>query len=204
MTVIQPGMICGAGGRGFGMVTSQAKRSFAVTLGGGGHKMRSIALGDLVYYLVGVLKEPRAFGQCFDVGCDDTYTIKQMIDIAADVFGRKPPRNIPVPLGLLSALAPLIEGHDLRTEGRDQGICGRDEVRLRRRSQRNPKDIASAASVVSAVGGTRNGEQVIRGGSGLKPRAAPVSASEGSELWRRAKANMRRDHAPMRMNVLQH
>lgn len=110
VTVIQPGMICGAGGRGFGMVTSQAKRSFAVTLGGGGHKMRSIALGDLVCYLVGVLKEPRAFGQCFDVGCDDTYTIKQMIDIAADVFGRKPPRNIPVPLGLLSALAPLIEG----------------------------------------------------------------------------------------------
>jgi uncharacterized protein YbjT (DUF2867 family) len=122
VTVIQPGMICGAGGRGFGMVTSQARRSYAVTLGGGRHKMRSIALGDLIYYLVGVLKEPRAYGQCYDVGCDDTFTIREMIDIAADVFGRRPPRKISIPLGLLSALAPIVEGMSAIPKGAIRGI----------------------------------------------------------------------------------
>ena len=109
VTVIQPGMICGVGGRGFNMVLSQAKKPYALTLGGGRMKMRSIALSDLIYYLVGVLDEPRAYGQCYDVGCDDTYSIKQMIDVAAEVFGRKPPTNIAIPMGLLSTIAPLIE-----------------------------------------------------------------------------------------------
>lgn len=43
-TVIRPGMIVGAGGRGFGMIASQAKKSVAVGMGGQ-QKMCSIAVG---------------------------------------------------------------------------------------------------------------------------------------------------------------
>jgi len=109
VTVIRPGMIVGVGGRGFDMMVSQAKRRVAIVLGDGQQKMRNIALDDLVYYLVGVLNDPRANGQCYDVGCDDILTINQMIDIAAEVLGRPHPIKMHIPRTLLGSLAPLIE-----------------------------------------------------------------------------------------------
>lgn len=77
--------------------------------GNGKQKMRNIAVGDLVNYPLGVLNDPRAYGQCFDVGCDDILTNDQMIDTAAEVVGRRHPIKIHVPQALLGAIAPLIE-----------------------------------------------------------------------------------------------
>jgi len=91
-------------------MVNQAKRSVSVNLfGGGKQRMRNIAVADMVYYLGGVLNDPRSYGQCYDVGCDDVLTKNQMIDIAADVLGRKHPVKIDLPRGLLRSLAPLLE-----------------------------------------------------------------------------------------------
>jgi uncharacterized protein YbjT (DUF2867 family) len=57
-TIIRLGNIVGVGGRGCDTIVSQAKRRIAITLGGNRPKMRTIALDDLVYYLVGVLDDP--------------------------------------------------------------------------------------------------------------------------------------------------
>ena len=108
VTMIRPGMIVGAGGRGFGMLASQAKRAVAVSLGGS-QKMRSIAIDDLIYYLVGVLSDPRAYGQSYDVGNDDVLANGQMTDTVAEVLGGRPPRKLQLPPALLGAFAPLIE-----------------------------------------------------------------------------------------------
>jgi uncharacterized protein YbjT (DUF2867 family) len=108
VTVIRPGMIAGAGGRGFDTLVSQAKQSVAVGLGSR-QKMRTIAIDDLIYYLVGVLDDPRAYGQCYDVGNDDVLSNAQMIDADADILGRRHPIKIGIPLGFLGALSPLIE-----------------------------------------------------------------------------------------------
>ena len=108
-TVIQPGCIVGVGGRGFDTVVSQAKRRIAITLGGNRPKMRTIALDDLIYYLVGVLDDPSAYGQCYDVGNDDVLAMNQMIDVTADILGGRHPVKAQVPGALLGALAPLIE-----------------------------------------------------------------------------------------------
>ncbi len=62
VTVIRPGQIVGAGGQGFDMLVAQARRSTAIIMGSGQQKFRTIALDDLVYYLVGVLDDPRAHG----------------------------------------------------------------------------------------------------------------------------------------------
>jgi uncharacterized protein YbjT (DUF2867 family) len=107
-TVIRPGMIAGTGGRGFDTLMGQAKQSLAIGLGSR-QRMRTIAVDDLIYYLVGVLDDPRAYRQCFDVGNDDVLTNAEMIDTDADVLGRRPPTKLGIPLGLLGALAPLIE-----------------------------------------------------------------------------------------------
>ena len=109
VTVLRPGQIVGVGGQGFDMMVSQAKKSAAIIMGSGKQKWRNIALDDLVYYLVGVLDNPRAYGQCYDVGCDDILTNEQMMDTAAEVLGRNHPRKIHIPVALLGILAPLIE-----------------------------------------------------------------------------------------------
>jgi len=108
VTVIRPGMIVGEGGRGFGILASQARKGVVVSLASRS-RMRTIALGDLVYYLVSVLDEPRAFGQRFDVGSDDVLSNRQMIDINADLVNRSHPIKIGIPLSLIGLLAPVIE-----------------------------------------------------------------------------------------------
>lgn len=108
-TVIQPGYIVGVGGRGFDMVVSNARRRIAVSLGGDSPKMRTIAVDDLVYYLAGVLEDPRTYRQCYDVGNDEVLSINQLIDITAETLGNRRPTKIQIPLALLGTFAPLIE-----------------------------------------------------------------------------------------------
>ena len=108
-TVVRPGMIVGVGGRGFDAVVSNARRRTAILMGADRPKTRAIALDDLVYYLAGVLDDPRASGQCYEVGHDDALSTHEMIDIAADILGRRPPTKIPIPLTLLGAAAPALE-----------------------------------------------------------------------------------------------
>ena len=100
VTVIRPGQIVGVGGDGFDALLANARRSIAIVLGGGRQRFRTIALDDLVAYLIGVLDEPRAYGHPYDVGSDDILTSDQMIDVAAAVLDRKPPRKIHLPRAL--------------------------------------------------------------------------------------------------------
>jgi uncharacterized protein YbjT (DUF2867 family) len=108
-TFIHPGMIVGIGGRGFGMTVAQAKSRVALVIGNGRARMRGIAIGDLVYYLIGVLDEPRSFGQAYDVGDDEVPSSNAMIDMVAKVLGKTPPMKIHIPQALLGAAVPLLE-----------------------------------------------------------------------------------------------
>ncbi len=123
VTVIQPGQIVGVGGTGFDMMAGQAKRSPALMLGSGKHRWRNIAVDDLVYYLVGVLDDPRAYGHCYDVACDDILTNDQMVDVAADVLGRRHPVKLHVPAAILGALAPLVERMSKLPRGAIKGLA---------------------------------------------------------------------------------
>jgi uncharacterized protein YbjT (DUF2867 family) len=123
VTVLRPGQIVGVGGQGFDMMVSQAKRSAAIIMGNGQQKWRNIAIDDLVYYLIGVLNDPRAFGQCYDVGCDDILTTEQMIDTAAEVLGRSHPRKLHLPPTLLGTFAPLIERMSKLPKGSIKGFA---------------------------------------------------------------------------------
>ena len=109
VTIIQPGMIVGIGGQGFNMVLANARKSLAFVVGNGRNKLRCIAIDDLVYDLIGVLTEPTAYGQCYEVGSDDVLTSDQLIDAAADVVGHRHPKKIHLSLALIGLAAPLIE-----------------------------------------------------------------------------------------------
>jgi len=109
VTVIQPGMIVGIGGQGFNMVLANAQKKTAFVIGNGLNKFRCIAIDDLTYNLIGVLNEPKAYGQCYEVGSDDVLTGDQLIDAAAEVTGHPHPGKIHIPLALLRFAAPIIE-----------------------------------------------------------------------------------------------
>ena len=78
VTVIQPGMIVGIGGQGFNMVLANAQKRTAWVVGNGRNKFRCIAIDDLNYYLIRVLNEPKAYGQCYEAGSDDVLTGDQL------------------------------------------------------------------------------------------------------------------------------
>ena len=122
VSVIRPGMIVGRGGTGFEAVISGAKRPVAVGMGSGQQKMRTVAVDDLAYYLVGALDDPRAFGHHYDVGSDDVLTMDQMIDIAADCLGRRHPVKIHLSQTLLGLFAPLIERASRMPRGAFRGL----------------------------------------------------------------------------------
>jgi uncharacterized protein YbjT (DUF2867 family) len=107
-TIIRPGMIVGSGGRGFEMLAAQAKRRVAVFLGSK-HKMRTIAVDDLIYYLVGALDQSATFGRRFDVGNDEVLSNAEVVDGVAEVLRRPHPAKLKLPPGLLGTFAPLIE-----------------------------------------------------------------------------------------------
>ena len=110
-TCLRPGQIVGRGGRGFDAMVVQARKTIAVTFSPGRQRMRNIAVSDLIYYLIGVLEEPLAYGQAFDVGNDEVLTNNQMVDIVAAAQGRRPPvLKLSAPRGLMGFLSPLFEG----------------------------------------------------------------------------------------------
>lgn len=106
-TVIRPGHIVGVGGQGFDTVVKAARRRIAVTIVGDRPLFRTIALDDLAEDIAGVLGLPAAYGGRLDVGSDDVLSVNRMIDIVADLLGRKPPAKLRLPAGLLRAIAPF-------------------------------------------------------------------------------------------------
>ncbi len=122
VSVIRPGMIVGRGGTGFDAIVGGATRPVAIGLGSGKQRMRTVAVDDLSYYLVGVLDDPRSFGHHYDVGSDDVLTTDQMIDIAAECLGRRHPVKIHVPQTLLGLFASLIERVSKMPRGSFKGL----------------------------------------------------------------------------------
>jgi len=122
VTCIRPMQIVGVGGQGFDIMVANARRSVALMMATPRQRNRNIAVDDLVYYLVGVLEDPRAYGQCYDVGCADILTNDQMTDVAAEVLGRKHPYKIYLSPTLLGTLAPLIERVSKLPKGSFKGI----------------------------------------------------------------------------------
>ena len=108
-TIIRPGMIVGVGGQGYNAVVSNAKKSTAFIMGNGKQRYRSIAISDLVYYLEGLLNEPKAFGQAYDIGGDEMYNMEQMIDLVADILKRPHPRKLHIPMGVMGTLSFILE-----------------------------------------------------------------------------------------------
>ncbi len=108
VTVIRPGMIVGRGGQGFDMLLGNAAKRIAIVVGSGNFRFRTIAISDLAFILAAVLNNKECYGKAFDIGSKDVFTMNQMIDIAAETLGKKPPAKIHIPTGVIRTFANLI------------------------------------------------------------------------------------------------
>ncbi|WP_419800895.1 SDR family oxidoreductase [Mucilaginibacter sp.] len=129
-TIIRPGMIVGIGGQGFNAVLSNAKKGTAMVMGNGKQRFRCIAISDLVYYLTGILNEPKAFGQAYDVGGDELYNMDQMIDIVANILKNPHPKKFHLPMGGIRALSFILEPMMKMQKGALKGLIDSMETEL--------------------------------------------------------------------------
>jgi uncharacterized protein YbjT (DUF2867 family) len=109
VTILRPGLVVGVGSVGFDGLVAAARKPIAIVRGHGRQVWRTIAIEDLVSYLLAVLDEPRTSGQVYDVGGDELLTYDQLVDATAHVLGRRPPSKLHLPLGLLASVAGLLE-----------------------------------------------------------------------------------------------
>ena len=122
VTVIRPGMIVGLGGQGFNMLLANARKRVAIVVGSGNFKFRTIAISDLAFILAAVLANKETYGQAFDIGSNDVFTMNQMIDIAAETIGKKPPVKLHIPTGIIRTFANLIGRIGKMPEGAMKGM----------------------------------------------------------------------------------
>jgi len=109
VTILQSGQMIGVGAQGFDLLVRQARRRVAIGLGGGDRQQRAIDIGDLTYFLLGVLDDPRTHGRTYDVGSDDLLTNDQMLDVIAESLGRRHPAKLHIPSAIVAPFAPLAD-----------------------------------------------------------------------------------------------
>jgi uncharacterized protein YbjT (DUF2867 family) len=109
VTVLRPGLVAGVGSVGFDGLLTAARKTLATVRGTGRQRWSYLAVDDLVGYLVDALDEVTTYDRAFDVGSTEAPTYRELLSRTAAVLGRPGPRIVPIPLTLLSALAPLIE-----------------------------------------------------------------------------------------------
>ena len=90
VTILRAAVILGSGSASYEIIQHLVKKiplmlvpRWAMT------KCQPIAVRDVVKYLVGVLETPETRGKSFDIGGSDVLTYRQMMEIFADLLGKR-------------------------------------------------------------------------------------------------------------------
>ncbi|MBC7632916.1 hypothetical protein [Aeromicrobium sp.] len=108
-TVLQAGMVIGAGSASFDMLRAAVRLPVIVGPSWLDNRVQPIAVGDAVHYLVSSASLPSDVNRAFDIGCPEAITYRELIGIFAQVAGRRPPSIVAVPM-LLPRTASLWAG----------------------------------------------------------------------------------------------
>ena len=137
-TVFRAAIIVGAGGASFEMMRQLVMRlPVMVTPRWVRSRCQPIGVDDVVRYLTGCLREPRARGRVLDIGGPEVLTYREMMLAFADVVGRHP-RIIDVPVltpHLSSYWVDLVTdtpaplAHALIDGLRNDVVCENDDAR---------------------------------------------------------------------------
>ena len=100
-------------------------------------RCQPIGIRDVIKYLVGVLEKPETIGKSYDIGGQDILTYKQMLEILADLLGKKrlfipfPTHNIRIFAYFASLLTPVPAPitHTLMEGIVNEVICADNDIR---------------------------------------------------------------------------
>lgn len=138
-TVLRAAVIIGAGGASFEMIKALVDRlPVMITPRWVSTRCQPIAVGDVIEYLLGCLRDERTAGQVFDIGGPEVLSYREMMERFARIRGRKS-LIVPVPVltprlssywvGLITPVRPsismpLIEGL------KNEVICRDERIRV--------------------------------------------------------------------------
>ena len=89
-TVLRAAVIIGSGSASYEIIQHLVRRLPVLLIPRWGHtKCQPISIRDVVKYLVGVLEKPETSGVSFDIGGRDVLTYEMMLQILADILGKK-------------------------------------------------------------------------------------------------------------------
>jgi uncharacterized protein YbjT (DUF2867 family) len=105
VTILRAAVVIGSGSASYEIVEHLAKNLPVLLIPKWtGNRCQPIGIRDVIKYLVGVLETPKVAGKRFDIGGRDTNTYQEMIEIMAELHGRKKV-FIPFPFSSISFFA---------------------------------------------------------------------------------------------------
>ncbi|MFC1781440.1 SDR family oxidoreductase [Planctomycetota bacterium] len=137
-TVLRAAVIIGSGSASYEIIEHLVKNLYiflvpywATT------KCQPIGIRDVIKYLVGVLEKPETTGKFFDIGGKDILTYRQMLEILADLLGKRrlfipcPTHNIRLFAYFASLLTPVPAPitHCLMEGIVNEVVCRNDDIR---------------------------------------------------------------------------
>jgi uncharacterized protein YbjT (DUF2867 family) len=109
-TIVRPSLVFGGGAEFFAALKRLAKTPVVPIPGDGSAPFDPVYREDLARALTGMLDDPEARGQTFEIGGPKRLTLDQLVDLAARSIGRPVPvPKLHLPLGALVGLVRLGE-----------------------------------------------------------------------------------------------
>lgn len=126
ITVIRPPAVYGPGDRAILTLFSLTRRGFKPYMAGGHNRVHMVYVDDLAFAIKAAMESEQSAGQTYFIAETDAHTVREMLDIMADLQGKKG-IGVNIPLWLLNFFASISEFFS-KMAGRAP-LFSRDKVR---------------------------------------------------------------------------
>jgi uncharacterized protein YbjT (DUF2867 family) len=107
--LVRPALVYGPGDHFFTRFAPLAQKAPAIPLIGGGHtRFQPIHVDDLVEAMVRLIEQPATAGRTFELGADEVYSFRELIERLCRALGRRP-WLAPIPYAVAEAGARLTQ-----------------------------------------------------------------------------------------------
>ena len=138
VTILRAAIIIGSGSASYELIKDLAmKFPFLFIPYWANTECQPIGVRDVIKYLVGVLEEPKAIGQTYDIGGKDVLSYKMMLKTLADIMGKHvffipTPLSWIVPYAYIANICTSVPGPIIwcLLEGiKNRVVCKNDEIK---------------------------------------------------------------------------
>lgn len=134
-TIFRPSVIYGPGDKSVNLFARMIKYAPIVpVLGEGKNKLQPVSLDEVVAGFLKALSDPQAIGKTFEIGGPEAYEMTELLDQIAEAMGKKPRRQVHIPLPWVEAQTRYLEplpfyplSHDQLVMLQEDNVCDPQE-----------------------------------------------------------------------------